>query len=573
MKDKREFFRLLEEIDGQPISQYEQLIGDYDFTRCVAKCYPFTPSFDNLEPVFSIRIPQTIAEIPHSLFDNPIRKTALEDFLLRRFNNTIAGLTEFNFEGVALKSINLSSPNQSILPRNALFINQEYLELRITIELPIQKIIIENELQWVIDGARAQSLFFEDLIESVGNSLLYCSMDNGLAEAFVNNMEDADQLRQHLNASGQVAFIANNAILGGSNQEDDNNLKANACIKIEDNIQEEVNTPYFGSVNGLGISNGLTLIIGEDNEGRIELVDTIAQGIYNHILGDGREHCVTASDTVEIIEEQGRSIQNVDISAFYNDDDKSNFSTEFASAFESQAASTVEALEAGARVLLFDEATSCPSFLSSDSRTSEILVKSKYSPLASRARQMIDELGLSIIVSGSNLIAEYIPIADRILKIEGLLVTDITEDAKSINVQPPVTGTNISLTGLFTRSRWIMPSSIDPSIKHKDVFINVDDDGLLQFGRSIIDMNHFSQIVSEDQIRSIGLIIYYAKLRYMDEGYSLKEILDLVDRDLSNEGLNALAREFCGNLARPRRYEVAALLNRLPAFRVSHVTQ
>ena len=60
---------------------------------------------------------------------------------------------------------------------------------------------------------------------------------------------------------------------------------------------------------------------------------------------------------------------------------------------------------------------------------------------------------------------------------------------------------------------------------------------------------------------------------YVDEGYSLREILDLVDRDISNEGLNALARDFCGNLARPRRYEIAALLNRLPTFRVSHVTQ
>ncbi|NNJ70859.1 MAG: ATPase, partial [Kiritimatiellales bacterium] len=71
---------------------------------------------------------------------------------------------------------------------------------------------------------------------------------------------------------------------------------------------------------------------------------------------------------------------------------------------------------------------------------------------------------------------------------------------------------------------------------------------------------------------AIGYVLYYAKLRYMDEGYPLREILDLVDRDLSNEGLNALVRDPRGDLARPRRYEVAATLNRLPAFRVSHVT-
>ena len=55
--------------------------------------------------------------------------------------------------------------------------------------------------------------------------------------------------------------------------------------------------------------------------------------------------------------------------------------------------------------------------------------------------------------------------------------------------------------------------------------------------------------------------------------FFLHVILDLVDRDLSNEGLNALVRDVRGDLARPRRYEVAAALNRLPAFRVSHVTE
>ena len=67
-------------------------------------------------------------------------------------------------------------------------------------------------------------------------------------------------------------------------------------------------------------------------------------------------------------------------------------------------------------------------------------------------------------------------------------------------------------------------------------------------------------------------MLYYAKLRYMDEGYPLREILDMVDRDLSNEGLNTLSRDVLGDLARPRRYEVAAALNRMPGFRVSHVT-
>ena len=118
-----------------------------------------------------------------------------------------------------------------------------------------------------------------------------------------------------------------------------------------------------------------------------------------------------------------------------------------------------------------------------------------------------------------------------------------------------------------------MPSSIDPSSKLKEVDVDVDNDGSLKFGRSIINLNNINQLSSIDQVRTIGLILYYAKLRYMDEGFSFKEILDFVDRDLSNEGLNVLTRDVCGNLARPRRHEIAALINRLPAFRVSHTTK
>ena len=73
-----------------------------------------------------------------------------------------------------------------------------------------------------------------------------------------------------------------------------------------------------------------------------------------------------------------------------------------------------------------------------------------------------------------------------------------------------------------------MPSSIDPSNKYDDVCMDVDNNGYLKFGRSIIDLRYNNQISSIDQIRTIGMILYYAKLRYMDEGYSLKEILYII---------------------------------------------
>jgi predicted ABC-class ATPase len=574
MRDKKEFFGLLKELDGQPIESYQQIVGDYDFTRYVIKCHPFRVKDAEILPLFSIRVPQTIAEIPSVLFESPIRRTALEDYLLRAFSAEVDKLASFDMTGLAKRNIVVTSPEQKILPRNTILVTGEYVELRVAIQLPLQQTLVDGVVTYAVDGVRMQEILFDELMESVVNSLLYCNMDAEDVESFVQSMDNADRLRQHLNASGQVAFLAEGSLLDRAELSDLPDYEHAVPLGLADGLGEPVDTPYAGTVNGLVVPSGLTVILGEADGGRIELMDALAQGIYNHVNGDGREHCVTVPDAVEIISEPGRSVQNVDLSAFYREDvSKQHFSSDWADSFDSQAASLMEALEAGSRVLLIDEQTSCPTFLGTDSRLDEVLGEPSHISLAARARQMVDELGISIVIAGSNLVAEYIPVADTVLQVSQSVVSDVTAVTKELDVSPAAVAPSIQLSSLLSRLRWIMPSSIDPSIGHEDVFVKVDEDGLMQFGRIIMDAEDISQLVSLDQLRAIGLTFYYLKLRYVDEGYSLREILDLVDRDISNEGLNALARDFCGNLARPRRYEVAAMLNRLPTFRVSHVTQ
>ena len=579
MKDKKEFYNLLTELDGQPFSEYQQMVGDFDFSRYVIKCASIDLDSDSgINPVFSIRVPQTIAEIPEYLFDSPVRRTAMEDLLLRRMAANIDRIANYDHNGVARRHITVASPNQKILPRNALLLTKEYIEVRIEITLPIQNVIIDGEPLISIDGEMVQHILFEDLPEIVSNSLLYCNVDIAEADAHVNNMEDADRLRQHLGASGQVSFIAEGALITRQTGQDVPDYERLSPVEVDAELMDEVEVPHAGTVRGLGIPNGLTLILGESNSGRVDLMDAIAQGIYNHVLGDGREHVVTVADAVNIRSEVGRCIQQVDISAFASQlldgGNPSSYTSKSAGSFTSQSASTVEALEAGARVLLFDEHSSSSTFLSADTRVSPLLGASSRNSLASRARQMVDELGISLVVAGSSLIAEFIPIADKILKVENFGITDITEEAKALDITPStVSDSSVNLSSMLSRSRWIMPSSIDPSIGREDLVIETDDQDFLQFGRSLIDLDAIRQIADADQARAIGFVLYYAKLRYMDEGYPLREILDLVDRDLSNEGLNTLVRDLRGDLARPRRYEVAAALNRLPAFRVSHVTE
>ena len=113
MRDKK-FFGLLKELDGQPIESYQQIAGDYDFTRYVIKCHPFRVQGPEIQPLFSIRVPQTIAEIPEVLFESPIRRTALEDYLLRGFSAEVDQLASFDMHGMAKRNIVVSSPDQTI---------------------------------------------------------------------------------------------------------------------------------------------------------------------------------------------------------------------------------------------------------------------------------------------------------------------------------------------------------------------------------------------------------------------------------------------------------------------------
>ena len=108
-------------------------------------------------------------------------------------------------------------------------------------------------------------------------------------------------------------------------------------------------------------------------------------------------------------------------------------------------AATLEALEVGARVLLYDEQSSDPAFLTSDSRL-QAFVGDKKNSLAARARQMVDELGISIVVSGSNLIAEYLPIADRVLPVKDFTLSDITAEVKEAGIESAAKASTVEMS-------------------------------------------------------------------------------------------------------------------------------
>lgn len=575
MKDRKEFYTELSSMNGKPFSEYASLTGDFDFARYVIKCPQLDLSPDSAPPVFNIRVPQSIAELPGHLYDSPVRRTALEDYLTRNLTEASAKLAHYNESGWARRNILVAEPGQKILPRTSVVVTKEYIDARVCIALPY-KVIGSGPDARVIDAEMANNVFFEDLPSVVSGSLFCCNLDLAEAENFVNTMEDADRVRQTLATMGLIGFVGEGSLLARERNSDLPDYDNISPFEVTGDDVTEIEVPNAGQLRGLGVPAGLTVVLGAATEGRKDFIDALADGVFNHIPGDGREHVVTVSDAVQVATDRGRTIQEINITPFIPEMDgvdTVSFSTASADSFSSQAASVIESLEVGARVLLVDENNSSSAFLTSDSRVSGLIGATSTVSLAQRARQMVDELGVSIVVAGENLVAEYIPIADTVLKVTDFQVTDVTEEAKALDLSPAPEAPAVNLGPMLGRSRWIMPSSIDASVGRQDQVINAVDLKTIQFGRSTIDLDAVSQLADKSQTLTIGLLLYYAKLRYMQEGYPLREMLDMIDRDLSSDGLGSISRDLRGDLARPRRYELAAALNRLPSFRVSHATE
>ncbi|OQA26679.1 MAG: putative ATPase of the ABC class [Verrucomicrobia bacterium ADurb.Bin345] len=570
MRDKEEFYSTLCGINGKDVSEYAQLIGDFDFSRYVLKIsgIQHDTSGRGAATLFILRVPQIIAMFPPHLFNTPVRRTALEDFLTRKVAGKIEALARYDEQGVSRRRMFVASPGQKILPRSVMVVTEEYIEARVYVNLP--------EKDGHIAGDAALQVFFDDLPALVSASLIYCNLSESEVHDFVNLMEDSDQVRQVLPTRGWVGFVAEGGLLSRAASSDLPDYEQLVSLGVSAESAVELDVPNSGKVRGFGVPTGVTVVLGDACSGRVELMHALAAGIYNHIPGDGREMCITVPDAVYVNAEAGRSVQHVDISAFVGDEgryaDAQRFTTSHADAVSSQAAALVEALEAGARALLLDESDSAPEFLALSAAAAALLpgVESRVTPLAARARQIADELGISIVIGGSATVGDFIPVADTVLRVDQHQVSDITQQAKSLAMKTPaLKARSVDLSGLADRGRWVVPSSIDPGMGRFDATIDATSVHNLRFGRTSVDLSRVCQIADVYQTLTIGRILYYAKLRYLDEPRPIREVLDLIDRDLSTEGLESLTRDLRGDLARPRRYEIAAALNRLGTLRIT----
>lgn len=337
----------------------------------------------------------------------------------------------------------------------------------------------------------------------------------------------------------------------------------------------EIPVPHRTPIRGMAIPPGVTLIVGGGFHGKSTLLKAIERGVYNHVAGDGREYVLTNNTAFKVRAEDGRRIEKVNISPFIGElpygKDTVRFSTDDASGSTSQAANIIEALEAGSRLLLIDEDTSATNFMIRDARMQELVGRDKepITPFIDKVRQLYTEHQVStILVLGGS--GDYFDVADTVLMMDAYRPVEVTGEARRIAEKIKTVRRNEGgrRFGEIT-PRVVEPQSFNPLLGDRE---KADCKGLhtIILGRSQLDLSFVEQLIDPSQTRAIALML--SRLARIADGHTtLAALIDRLYQQVESKGLESLSPYYGkhpGDLALPRRLELAAAVNRLRTLQV-----
>lgn len=551
-------------LDGKGYKAYKAIAGCYSFPN-------FELSIDHVQgdpfatpSRISVRIEANRAAFPELLWHNTVRRVALEDFLGRAVKRAIRKHVKGRRGSGGSGEVHISTSGQQVLVRNAVLVTPNIVEARLTLGLPAQGRRAA--------GREAVAMFFDELPKVVDAALYHGNLDAERTQQHVESVEDQDALRRWLKSEGLVAFVADESILPRASGIDDRPLTSNALAFVApDTLARTVPLPNAGELRGLGIPQGITLIVGGGFHGKSTLLHALERGVYNHIPGDGRERVATIDNAVKVRAEDSRSIAKVNISPFIDrlpfGRDTVEFSTENASGSTSQAANIIEALECGTELLLIDEDTSATNFMIRDQRMQALVATDKepITPLIHRVRELYQKHGVSsVIVMGGS--GDYFDVADSVIMMDAYEPRDVTQQAKALaKPRPEITTPETPFGGPFskTSSRRPGPDVLNPARGNRDVKIDAKEIITLLYGEHRIDLSQVEQLIDIGQTRSIGLMIHYFAQHYAESCENLVSGLRQVIADAEQQGLDLFSPYKVGNLALPRLHELAAAINRI----------
>lgn len=587
MKRSGELSQLLRSIDRKSYPAYKSLAGSYDFNDYIL-------SIDHVQgdpfaspSRLSILVPARKAAFPMQLLDQPYKRTAAADYVLRAFSRAI-GRFAFKAGGSGKSGlIGVTRPGQEVLSRTACEFTKDGLLVRFEVGFPAAgRTVLAGELEKIL---------FDYLPKCAASALRYPALPSGEVEQAVFLSEDQQYIRKQLDSLGLCAFVADGSVLPRESGISDRPMEKAVPFSSPDSLAVTLTLPHRGQLRGMGIRKGITLIAGGGYHGKSTLLKALDRGVYDHIAGDGREFVITDATAMKLRAEDGRKITNADISLFINDlpnkTDTHCFCTLDASGSTSQAAAIVEGIEAGSRLFLIDEDTSATNFMVRDALMEEVVSKNHepITPFLERARDLYEKAGIStILVVGS--CGSYFYVADTVLQMDGYRAFDITDNVTQVlkkhgehrfcadNFCLPATDRILPLTkkntgknpaennqrfsgkGRFDKDR----SGGRPHKEHEHAKVKTLGKTSFMIDRDTLDLRYVEQLVDSEQTAALSYLLRYAKEHFAGSGITLTALVDQLEALLDTKGLASICDSSYVpvGLSRPRRQEIFACFNR-----------
>lgn len=514
----------------------------------------------------SIHVPGKLAGFPAELYDKKHKRIALQDYLIRQFSRQVQAFT-FKAKGSGKSGLlSVSRCGQEILERTACEIDKNgMVSVRMEVGFPANG--------RTINAGELIRILFEFLPGCVKKSLYYRALDANAVRRNKELSEDQNFIRGELSRLNLAAFVANGSVLPRESGISDRPMKDSVPFVSPGSMEVTLDLPYHGSLTGMGIPRGITLIVGGGYHGKSTLLKALELGVYDHIAGDGREYVITDHTAMKIRAEDGRSIKQVDISMFINNlpnrKDTVHFCTEDASGSTSQAANVIEAMETGTKLLLIDEDTSATNFMIRDELMQRVVHRTSepITPFIDRVRELSENRGIStILVAGSS--GSYFHKADCIIQMDHYLPKDITEFAKKEAAAFPLPEESVSFATEPSCTRII---KADAAFRKNDRFkIKTQGVDSILINRDTIDLRYVEQLTDTEQLGTLGQLMKYAQLHLVDNRRTLRDTAEELWKILDKKGISAICEGSYvpGGFAMPRKQEIYACLNRYRTLKI-----
>ena len=571
MNSQKELRELLHRIDHRGYPAYKDTKGAYAFQGYVLSIDHVQGDPFAAPSRVSIHIGGKEAGFPPSLFDTREKRIALQDDLLRQFSRAAAEYS-FRARGSGKSGLlSVSRPGQEILERSAcqLSTSDGSLVLRMEIGFPANG--------RTINAGELEKILFDFLPKCVAKTLFYRAHKPERLQKIADLAEDQQYIRGQLKEMGLAAFVANGAILPRETGISKRPMKGAVPFVSPSSMEVVMKLPHAGELKGMGIRKGITLIVGGGYHGKSTLLKAIELGVYNHIMGDGREYVITEDSAMKIRAEDGRSIRGVDISMFINNlpngRDTTCFVTEDASGSTSQAANVIEAMEAGAGTFLIDEDTSATNFMIRDELMQRVVHREDepITPFVDRIRELYERFGIStILVAGSS--GSYFHKADVILQMDSYQPKEITAAAKkeaenfplTVEQAPECMPPNDKRIASFTPAEELQKG------RNRRVKIKTTGCDTVTINHDNIDMRYVEQLVDGEQMTALGYLLTEAGRISSDGKKTITQLVDALEEKVQKNGLASICpgSYLPANLSLPRRQEIFACINRCRSLSV-----